>query len=155
MINIIVAVATNGVIGCDNRLIWHISEDLKRFKRLTLGHPVIMGRKTFESLSRPLPGRANVVVTRDRNLRIEGVTVVNSIEAAIALLPNSEEIFIIGGGEIYAQTIDIADNIYLTLVDQTPQGDTFFPLIDPQKWEIASRELKDGYQFVDYKRIKW
>lgn len=152
MISIIVAVAANGVIGCDNRLIWHISEDLKRFKRLTSGHPIVMGRKTYESLGRPLPNRTNVVVTRDADLRLDGVTVANSIEQALALFPKEEEIFIIGGGEIYRQTIASADKLYLTLVDQSPQGDTFFPEIDPHKWKIANHESRDGFQFIDYTR---
>lgn len=152
MVSLIVAVAANGVIGCENRLIWHISEDLKRFRRITTAHAVVMGRKTFESIGRPLPGRTNVVITRDQTYSREGITVVNSIEQAIALFPPTEEIFIIGGGEIYNQTIDLAEKIYLTLVDQTPEGDTYFPDIDPSKWHIVNTEQHDGFKFIDYQR---
>ena len=108
MISIIVAVAENGVIGDKNSLLWHISEDLRNFKRITSGHPVIMGRKTFESLGRPLPNRQNVVISRTTT-QIEGYTVVDSLEAAIALFPQEEEVFIIGGAQIYALALDIAD----------------------------------------------
>lgn len=152
MISIIVAIAKNGVIGCHNRLIWHISEDLKRFKRITSGHPVVMGRKTYESLGRALPNRQNVVISRDTTLQIEGVAVVSSIEQAVGLFPRDEEIFIIGGGEIYNQTISIADKLYITRVDQSPQGDTFFPDIDLQEWQLSLEELRDGYTFEEYIR---
>lgn len=156
MISIIVAVAENQVIGCANRLIWHISEDLKRFKRLTSGHAVVMGRKTFESLGRPLPNRLNIVVTRSStDYQVpQGVVVVNSIDQAIEVAGSDPEIFIIGGGEIYAQTIDRADRLYLTRVFQSPQGDTFFPEIDPQKWSCLSKESFDSYEFIDYEKIK-
>lgn len=152
MISIIVAVAANNVIGCHNKLIWHISEDLKRFKRITSGHPVVMGRKTFESLGRPLPNRQNVVITRDKSLAIEGVTVVNSLNDAVELFHVDEEIFIIGGGEIYKQSIDIADKMYITNVDQLPEGDTFFPEIDLSMWNETLREEHDGYTFLEYKK---
>lgn len=152
MISIIVAVAKNGVIGCHNRLIWHMSEDLKRFKALTIGHPIIMGRKTFESIGRPLPGRTNIVVSRNTELKIDGVSVVGSIQEAIDMLPQEDEIFIIGGGQIYEQALPLTSKIYLTLVDQTPDGDTFFPEITQDEWREVKRTEADGYAFIDYER---
>ncbi|MBR4996105.1 MAG: dihydrofolate reductase [Alistipes sp.] len=139
MISIIVAVAKNGVIGDKNTLLWHISEDLRNFKRITSGHPVIMGRKTYESLGRPLPNRQNVVISRTQS-HIEGCTVVSSLEDAIALFPQEEEIFIIGGAQIYALAMDIADKFYLTRVEHTYEGDTSFPEWDESKWELISQE---------------
>ena len=117
MIAIIVAVAENGVIGGDNRLLWHISEDLKHFKAVTTGHPVVMGRKTYESLGRPLPGRRNVVVTR-QNISIEGCDVVHSLDEALALFRPEEKVFVIGGAQIYAQALPLCDEFYLTRVFQ-------------------------------------
>lgn len=152
MISIIVAVASNGVIGCHNRLIWHISEDLKRFKALTTGHPIVMGRKTYESIGRPLPGRLNIVVSRQNDLRIEGVEVVGSIEDAVKRAGVADEIFVIGGGEIYRQALPIADKLYMTRVEQSPGGDTFFPAISPAEWCEVAREKHDGFEFIDYER---
>lgn len=152
MISIIVAVASNGVIGCHNRLIWHISEDLKRFKALTIGHPIVMGRKTYESIGRPLPGRLNIVVSRQNDLRIEGVEVVGSIEDAVKRAGVADEIFVIGGGEIYRQALPLADKLYMTRVEQSPSGDTFFPPISPAEWREAKREKHDGFEFIDYER---
>lgn len=165
IISMIVAVASNGVIGCKNRLIWHISEDLKRFKRLTTAHPIVMGRKTFESLGRPLPGRLNVVITRNPNFTApEGVVIAGSLEAAIAHVKaisdeQVDELFIIGGGEIYRQAMPLADRLYITHIEATPEGDTLFPDIDHSLWrEILSedhprsRENPIGYRFADYQR---
>ncbi len=153
-LSIIVAVAENGAIGCHNKLLWHISEDLKRFKRLTSGHPVVMGRKTFESIGRPLPNRQNIVITRNPDLRIEGVDVVGSIEEAIKLCDPNEEVFIIGGGEIYRQAMHLAQKLYLTMVYQSPEGDTFFPQINENEWTEVCREQCDGYDFIDYEANK-
>ena len=139
MISIIVAVAENGVIGDKNSLLWHISEDLRNFKRITSGHPVIMGRKTIESLGRPLPNRTNVVISRTTT-QIEGCTVVNSLEAAIALFPKEEEVFIIGGAQIYALALDIADKFYLTRVGHSYEGDTSFPKWNTTQWQLSSKE---------------
>lgn len=139
MISIIVAIAQNNIIGGDNSLLWHISEDLRNFKRITSGHPVIMGRKTFESLGRPLPNRTNVVITR-QDLKIEGCEVVHSLEEAIALFSKDEEIFIIGGAQIYAQALNIADKLYITRVEHTYEGDTLFPKWDNEQWHITSKE---------------
>ena len=139
MISIIVAVAQNGVIGDKNSLLWHISEDMRFFKRTTSGHPVIMGRKTYESLGRPLPNRTNVVISR--TLRsIEGCTVVGSLEEAVAMFPKEEEVFIIGGAQIYAQALPLADRIYLTVVGKEYEGDTSFPALDLSQWTELWRE---------------
>lgn len=140
MINIIVAVAKNGVIGDKNSLLWHIREDMVHFRTLTSGHPVIMGRKTYDSIGRPLPKRTNVVITRDKELKIEGCTMAHSLEEAIALFDPQEEIFIIGGAQIYAQALPLAHRIYLTVVEREYQGDTSFPAIDYSIWKQTSRE---------------
>ena len=139
MIAIIVAVAENGVIGGDNRLLWHISEDLKHFKAVTTGHPVVMGRKTYESLGRPLPGRRNVGVTR-QNISIEGCDVVHSLDEAYALFPPVEEVFVIGGAQIYAQALPLAGRFYLTRVFHAYEGDTHFPSCIDAEWRLVSSE---------------
>lgn len=130
MLSLIAAVAENGVIGDRNRLLWHISEDLRRFRALTTGHPVIMGRKTCESLGRPLPNRTNVVITR-HPLAIVGCMVVHSLEEALTRFPADEELFIIGGAQIYAAALPIADRFYLTRVGHAYEGDTRFPAWNP------------------------
>lgn len=118
------------VIGRGLHLVWRISDDLKRFKALTTGHPIIMGRKTYDSIGRALPNRTNIIITRNGNFRVEGCVIVGSLEEAIEVAknsPGSEEIFVIGGGEIYTAALPIADKLYLTLVDSEDQGDIFFP----------------------------
>ena len=140
MISIIVAVAKNGVIGDKNSLLWHLREDMVHFRTTTSGHPVVMGRKTYDSIGRPLPKRTNVVITRDTNLAIEGCTVVHSLEEAVAMFDKSEEVFIIGGAQIYAQALAVADRIYLTVIDKEYEGDTSFPEIDYSAWKEISRE---------------
>ncbi len=152
MINIIVAVAQNGAIGCHNKLLWHISEDLQRFKRLTMGCPIIMGRLTFQSIGRPLPGRENIVISRQRGLEIEGCTVVNSLDEALERAGREGEVWVIGGGQIYEQALAVADRMYVTFVAQSPEGDTFFPPISASEWREAKREDFDGFSFVDYER---
>lgn len=139
ILSIIVAVAENGVIGDRNALLWHISEDLKRFKALTTGHPVVMGRKTFESLGRPLPNRTNVVITR-QSIEIPGCTVVHSLADALALFPEGEEVFVIGGAEVYAQALPFADRFYLTRVCHAYEGDTRFPAWDESAWRLVESE---------------
>ena len=136
----IVAVAKNGVIGDKNTLLWHLREDMIHFRTTTSGHPVVMGRKTYDSIGRPLPKRTNVVITRDTNLAIEGCTVVHSLEEAVAMFDKNEEVFIIGGAQIYAQALAIADRIYLTVIDKEYEGDTSFPEIDYSAWKEISRE---------------
>lgn len=157
MISIIVAMARGRVIGGDNKLLWHISEDLRRFKSITMGCPIIMGRKSYESIGRPLPGRQNIVLSRDENLKIEGCEVVGTIDEAIGLCQKDKEIFIIGGGQVYAQAMDFADRLYITYVEKEYQGDTFFPEIDPNVWQESSRQdfergdkFEAPFSFVDY-----
>lgn len=129
MISIIAAIGENRELGKDNKLLWHIAEDLKRFKQITAGHPVIMGRKTYESIGRPLPKRVNFIVTKDTKYNAEGCMVVHSLEEAImaAQKIDSSEIFIIGGGEIYKQALPKADKLYLTIVKGEYEADVFFP----------------------------
>ena len=134
-ISLIVAMAQNGVIGRDNTLPWRLPEDLKRFKAFTLGKPVLMGRKTFESIGRPLPGRTNLVLTRDRGWHAGGVTVVHSVEEALAQAADSAELIAIGGAEIYRLLLPFARRIYLTHVHADVPGDTFFPAFDPSQWD--------------------
>lgn len=157
-ISFIAAISINRVIGRDNKIPWHLSEDLKRFKNLTLGHPVIMGRKTFESIGRPLPKRINIVITRDESYSPEGVEVTHSIEEAIELAKQkegSEEIFIIGGGQIYSQSMHLADKLYLTIVDQEVEGDVFFPDYSEFKkvtFEQEGEENNLRYKFIDLEK---
>lgn len=139
MLSIIVAVAENGVIGDKNTLLWHISEDLKHFKALTTGHPVLMGRKTYESIGRPLPNRTNVVITHQA-VEIPGCRVVHSLDEALALFGPDEELFVIGGGEIYAQALPRAERLYLTRVFHHYEGDTRFPAWDEDEWRLAGSE---------------
>lgn len=149
MLSIIVAVSRNGVIGDRNALLWHISEDLKHFKAVTSGHPVIMGRRTYESLGRPLPGRTNVVLSH-REIDLPGCRVVHSLAEAVALFPQDEELFIIGGAQIYAEALPVADRFYLTRVDRDYEGDTRFPAWDPAQWRLVSSEHFDcGAQYPD------
>lgn len=150
MLSIIVAVAQEGVIGRNNDLIWHISEDLRHFKAVTSGHPIIMGRKTYESLGRPLPNRTNVVITRRSDLDAEGCTVVGSLEEAIKLFPTTEEVFIIGGGQIYAQAMPLADRFYLTEVEAPFEGDTFFPEWDRAEWEVIEEQRFERGEKFEY-----
>ncbi len=161
MISIIVAMGENRVIGVDNDLPWHLPEDLKYFKKTTLGKPIIMGRKTYESIGRALPGRQNIVVTRNAEWSAAGVDAVPSLEAAIAVVkPNdSNEVMITGGAQIYAAAMDITDRLYVTEVGLSPEGHAYFPAIDTQVWRAVSREdhqAQDGkpaYAFVVYDRV--
>ena len=159
ILSIIVAMAENRVIGRDNGLIWRLSADLKRFKALTTGHTVVMGRKTFESMGRALPNRRNIVITRDPGYRAEGCEVVNSVEEALLLVATEEEVFIIGGGMIYRELWDRADRLYLTVVHAEVEGDTFLPEVSPERWQEVRRECFPGdeknefsYSFVDFLR---
>lgn len=139
MKSLIVAIARGGVIGGDNQLLWHISEDLKNFKRVTSGHPVVMGRKTFESLGRPLPKRENVVISRTLD-EVAGCRVAHSLEEALGGYSPCEEIFVIGGAEIYRAALPLCDRFYLTRVHHDFQGDTLFPEYDPAQWQCVSSE---------------
>lgn len=140
MVSIIVAIARNGVIGDKNSLLWHIKEDMRFFRTTTSGHAVVMGRKTFESLgSKPLPKRTNIVITRaDREF--DGALTAHSLEEAIAMAAGDEEIFIIGGAQIYAEALRLADRMYITYVDCDYEGDTSFPEVDYSQWELVASE---------------
>jgi dihydrofolate reductase len=140
LITLIVAVADSGVIGRDNTLPWHLPEDLKRFKRLTMGKPILMGRKTFESIGKPLPGRQNIVVTRDTNYRREGVTVVHDAEAALRAAGPVPEIMVIGGAELFAALLPRAGRIHLTRVHGNIPGDVMWPALDEREWSVVERE---------------
>lgn len=150
-VSLIAAVASNGVIGSDNALPWRLSEDLKRFKALTLGHPVIMGRKTYESIGRPLPGRRNIVISRTAGYAAEGCEVAGSFGAALAACrTGSDEIFVIGGAQIYAEALPLARRLYLTEIHRDYAGDARFPSFDRQRWRETSRERSrtaDGLAF--------
>jgi len=140
-LSLIAAVAENGIIGSGNALPWRLPEDLKHFKTLTLGHPVIMGRKTYESIGRPLPGRRNIVVTRNRDFHMEGCEIAQSLEAAIAACGlDCGEVFVIGGAQIYAEALPLAQRIYLTEIRKPFKGDARFPVLDRKEWEETSRE---------------
>ena len=143
-VSIIVAISENHVIGRQGNMPWRLPDDLKRFKALTTGHAVIMGRKTFDSIGRPLPNRINIVITRDRNCTIDGVIIAHSLDEAFQQAAGNDEIFIIGGGEIYQQAIPLADRLYVTLVHTTVEGDTFFPAFDEDQWRLASDEHHDA-----------
>ena len=158
-ISVIAALAKNRVIGIENRLPWRLPEDLAHFKALTLGHPILMGRKTFESLGRPLPGRTNIVITRNADYKPDGCLVAASIPAALALCDTAEEVFIIGGAELYAQTIPLADRLYLTEVEIEAQGDAWFPDYDRAAFREVSRAPQVGdkgdslsFDFVIYEK---
>ena len=137
ILTLIAAAAENNALGKDNQMIWHLPDDFKRFKQLTSGHYIIMGRKTFESFPKALPNRTHVIITRQKEYTA-GCIVVNSLEEAIKVCPQDEEVFVIGGGEIYKQSIEVADKIELTRVYGTsPDADAFFPEIDPSKWKMT------------------
>ena len=152
MITLIAAVAENNALGKNNQLLWHLPNDFKRFKNVTSGHYIIMGRKTFESFPKPLPNRMHVIITRQKNYVQENCIVVDSLPKAIAVCPSDEEIFIIGGGEIYRQSIEIADKLDITRVHHTFNADTFFPEIDLNKWQLALSDFnpKDEKHLFDY-----
>lgn len=162
MLSIIVAIAKNHAIGKDNQLLWHISEDLKRFKRLTAGHKVIMGRNTLLSLPKwPLPKRTNIVITDNPDEVFEGCEMVHSIEEAAAKCNHEEECFVMGGASVYRQFMPLADKLYITRVNKDFEGDTFFPEIDVKDWKLAEQsadiEMEDGsfsYRFEIYERKK-
>ncbi|MBU6951836.1 dihydrofolate reductase [Hahella sp. HN01] len=142
VLSIVVARAENGAIGVENTLPWRLSNDLQYFKRVTMGKPIIMGRKTFDSIGRPLPGRTNIVVTRNKDWRHDGVSVAHSLEEAVSLAGREpvEEVMLIGGAELYRQGLAAAQRVYLTEVKTSVQGDAFFPELDPADWRETSRE---------------
>ena len=159
MIKIIVATSKNKVIGNNNELIWKLSSDLKRFKELTTGHPVVMGRKTYESIGKPLPNRRNIIITRNLEYEVNGCEVVYSLEEALLLTNN--DCFIIGGGEIYNQSLELADKIYLTLVHQDFEGDTQFPELNSEWAKMSRKDFEAdekneyNYSFIEYDRYEF
>ena len=160
LISIIVAIAGNNAIGKDNNLLWHLSDDLKRFKKITTGHNIIMGKKTYESLPiKPLPKRTNIVITDDPHDKYEGCITVYSIEEAMDFCNDQQESFIIGGGSIYRQFLPLADKLYITKVHKDFEADVYFPEIDPDEWELIDEGevVTDEnnlleYSFLTYKR---
>lgn len=162
MISLIVATAQNGAIGKDNQLLWHISDDLKRFKALTSGHTIVMGKNTYDSLPfKPLPKRENIVITRNKDLQLQGCKMAHSIEEILisTCANSSEEVFVIGGESIYKQFLPYAHRIYLTLVHKAFEGDAFFPKIENETWNISEQSeiFHDeasalNYQFITYDR---
>jgi dihydrofolate reductase len=160
-ISIIVAASANNVIGADGGLPWYLPEDLRRFKKTTMGKPMIMGRATFESIGRALPGRRSIVLTRQRDFDAEGCEVVPTIDAALASAGNADEVMIIGGGEIYRQFLPMADRIYLTRVQAEINGDTSFPELDMSEWDVvaveeypAGDEREIGFDVETLERIR-
>lgn len=163
MLSLIVAVAQNNAIGRNNELLWHISEDLKYFKSTTTGHPVIMGRKTYESIGRPLPGRRNIVLTRGtleippvKNPHTTSMEVVNSLDQVYAIAQGEEEFFVMGGGMLYNETFGKADFLYLTRIyAEAENADTFFPEVDEMEWDVVreSQLLHDEENDIDFKFI--
>jgi len=163
---LIAAVAENGAIGKDNQLLWHLPADLQHFKRLTTGHTVVMGRKTYESIGKPLPNRINVVVTRQPDFQAEGCVVVHSLDEAMSQAtsnlkpqPSNHQLFVIGGAELYAQALPLANTLYLTEVKANPQGDAFFPTINLMDWDELSRSPHQpderhahAFEFVELER---
>ena len=162
-LSLIVAVSRNGVIGADNALPWHLPEDLKYFKSVTMGKPIVMGRKTYDSIGRPLPGRTNIVITRNSKWSAEGVVVAQTLEEALAqgtkacAEDGADEIVVIGGAQIYSETLPVAQRLYLTEVDADVEGDAFFPAINPDEWKQVSERLPEltgihSYRFLVLER---
>lgn len=150
IISLIAAMGKNRVIGKDNSLPWKLPEDMKRFRELTAGKPVVMGRKTFESIGKPLPNRKNIILTRDKNYKADGCIVVHSVDDALNATKESNEVMIIGGANIYGQFLPIANKMYLTLIDADFEGDAYFPEYDKSEWGEVKREehKNDNFRFV-------
>lgn len=154
MISLLVAMDKNRLIGKDNDLPWRLPADLAYFKRVTMGHPIIMGRKTYDSIGRPLPGRENIIVTRDTSYKMEGCKVIHSIEEIVKMRKESEqELFVIGGAEIFKEILPYSDRLYITEIEEEFEGDTYFPAFDKSEWKIISKEqgIKDEKNPYDYK----
>lgn len=154
-VTLVVAMGSNGVIGVDNALPWRLPEDLAHFKQLTLGHPMIMGRTTYESIGRPLPGRTTIVLTRDASWSAEGVRTAPDLDTALAqALELDDDVFVVGGGQVYAEALerDLVDLLCVTRVAQAPDGDTRFPAVDWELWKPVGTIPHDGFAIVTYKR---
>jgi dihydrofolate reductase len=160
-ISLIVAMASNRAIGLNNKMPWHLSADLKKFKEITMGAPILMGRKTYESIGRPLPGRTNIIISRNPSYSQQGCLVFNDINQALASCADAEEVFVIGGSDFYKSMLPVADTLYLTLIHQEFSGDTFFPEIDAEQWiEVDREDIKDdpdvtfSYSFLKLEKRK-
>lgn len=158
-ISLIVAFDENRLIGNNNALPWHLPADLKHFKQITMGHHMIMGRKTFDSIGKPLPGRISIIITRKNDLKIEGCIVVNTLASALEICEGQEEVFIIGGAQIFDCTLPIATDLFITQIHHSFEGDTFFPEIPDADWEEVSRERNEpdeknewSYSFIHYRK---
>jgi dihydrofolate reductase len=151
-VTLIAAVGRNGVIGADNDMPWHLPEDFAFFKRTTMGHPMVMGRKTFDSIGRVLPGRRTIVVTRQPDWSHSEVETAHSLSEALSLAGPTDEVFVCGGGQIYAEAMPWAQRLLITEVDQSPEGDVRFPDIDPSQWHEVRREDREGFSWVTYER---
>ncbi|MGY6274320.1 dihydrofolate reductase [Methylomonas sp. MgM2] len=149
-ISLIVAMANNRVIGLNGRMPWHLSADLKRFKQITMGSPIMMGRKTFDAIGRPLPGRENLIISRNENYRQPGCRVFTSIETGLDYASACGELFVIGGATLYEALLPTADYLYLTLINRRFDGDTYFPEIDYNEWRVLSREDVEDDPLVDF-----
>jgi dihydrofolate reductase len=161
MVSIVVAAGKNNAIGKDNQLIWHLPDDLKFFKKITLGNPIIMGRSTYESVGRPLPGRRNIVLSRNKDLKIDGCEVVHSPEEALQLLKDHEHIMVVGGEAIYKLFMAHTDRIYLTRVDFSPEADSYFPELKTSEWKLIESHFHDrdekhkySFHFETWDKIK-
>jgi dihydrofolate reductase len=154
-VSLIVAVAHNRVIGVNNTLPWHLPEDLKRFRALTTGHHIIMGRKTYESLGRLLPERTTVIVTRNKAYNVEGALIAGSLEEAVSLCKDDNEAFVIGGAELYKDALKLADKLYLTEIDLQVEGDAFFPEFKGSEWKETSREAHTSAQGLPFSYITY
>ncbi|KAF0844530.1 dihydrofolate reductase [Methylovorus glucosotrophus] len=157
-LSLIVAIAHDGVIGVNNTLPWHLPEDLKRFRALTMGHHIIMGRKTYESLNRLLPGRTTVIVTRNADYRVEGALIASSLQDAILQSAGDDEVFLIGGAELYREGLVQADRLYITEIEASFSGDAFFPAIDYSLWRLVAEERHVSvngliYRYLTYDRL--
>lgn len=151
-VTLIAAVGSNGVIGADNDMPWHLPEDFAFFKRTTMGHAMVMGRKTFDSIGRVLPGRRTIVITRQADWHHPDVETVHSLDDALGLAGPADEVFVCGGGEIYAMAMPFAQRLLITEVDQEPEGDVRFPDIDPAQWHETARDAHEGFAWVTYER---
>ncbi|MDD2701646.1 MAG: dihydrofolate reductase [Sideroxydans sp.] len=159
-LSLIVAMAQNRTIGVDNTLPWRCPEDLRHFKALTMGHHMIMGRKTFDSIGKPLPGRTTVIVTRNTGLQVGGCLIAHSLQDALKLCADDAETFIVGGAELYSQALPLVDTMYITEIQQDVDGDAHFPAFDRQHWQEVARDVRTqdapqqlDYHFVTYRRV--
>lgn len=149
-ISLIVAMASNRAIGLNNKMPWHLSADLKKFKQITMGSPILMGRKTYESIGRPLPGRTNIIISRNTEYQQEGCLVFNDVNAAIKVCSLEDEVFVIGGAAFYETMLPKADVLYITQINKAFEGDTFFPIIDENEWKETDRQDINDDETVDF-----